>query len=92
MNRQRESIASEPMWLPFALLFGSSVILLGLCVARYGTKTLALINLVALPVFILLTVAEWRRSERAVGWRPILLAVSALPPLLLAATCWNDPD
>jgi len=54
-------------------------------------RILTLATLVALPVAIYLT-PELRRSEPGFRWRLILLAVSALPPLLLAAVCWNDSD
>ncbi len=66
--------------------------LLGLHIAKYGAKTYVLATLVSVPVSIFLTIVEFRRPERAIRWPLILLAVSALPPLMLAAIFWNDPD
>jgi hypothetical protein len=66
--------------------------LLGLHIAEFGARTYVLGSIVAVPVSIILTILELRRPEGAVRWPLILLVVAALPPLLLMAIFWGDPD
>jgi hypothetical protein len=60
--------------------------------SKFGAQSYLFTALLSVPISIVLAVVEWRRAQRAFGWPLILLAVSALPPLLLMAIFWNDPD
>jgi hypothetical protein len=60
--------------------------------SKLGAQVYVFTTLVSVPISIALVVREWRRPQRALHWPFTLLAVSALPPLLLAAMFWNDPD
>ena len=60
--------------------------------SKLGAQAYLITALLSVPVSILLAVVEWGRAQRTFRWPLILLAVSALPPLLLMAIFWNDPD
>ena len=64
--------------------------------AEIGAKVYLFTALVSVPVSVSLLVREYRRPQRELHWPFILLAVSALLPLMLAALSgtilWNSPD
>lgn len=65
---------------------------LDLRIRKLGGLTNVLGSLAVVPVSIFLTVVEFRRPGRAVGWPLLLFVVSTLPPLLLLVFLLNDPD
>ena len=77
--------------LLFSLVFALDV-LQAYRLSKFGAQVYCLAALLSVAVSIVLAVVEWRRPQRALGWPVLLLAVSALPPLLLMAIFWKDPD
>jgi hypothetical protein len=64
--------------------------------SEIGAKVYLFTALVSVPVSVILLVREFRRPQRALHWPFILLAVSALLPLMLAGVSgtilWTSPD